>query len=126
MSDTTPATETANTPGPGDSSGEPSNPPDGTPTETGAVKGTDPEPSGEEQIAQAYDPSQPVYTGEDDTDDSESKPKGKGKGNRVSNATTKGTRKSTAKKTTSKRAAKKSEPEATVEQGNSVKQTPPK
>src|SRR6478735_7259410 len=112
MSDTTPATETANTPGPGDSSGSPSNPPDAQQAESTQANqqgGTTQHQAAEDAtIEQAYDPSQPVYTGEDEDD-------GKGKGSR------KGTRKST-----SKRAAKKSEPEATVKQGNSAKQTPPK
>ena len=60
------ATTTADTPGPADSPGEPSNPPDGTPTESGAVasRGTDPEPSGDEKIDAAYDPSKPPYTGD--------------------------------------------------------------
>lgn len=63
----TPATEVADTPDPTDSPNEPSNPPDGTSTESGAVqsRGTDPEPSSDEKIDQAYDPSQPPYSGEE-------------------------------------------------------------
>lgn len=57
----TPATETANTPDPSDSPSEPSNPPEDTAAES---RGTNPEPSGDEKIDAAYDPSQPPYTGD--------------------------------------------------------------